>query len=196
MLLKEATSALSELYMCTTSTLRCELVSGRFFFFFFFFLNLQTGQKGREVIWGEENSWLLFLSWFSSSGITDLFQPFFFSFAQTRNAALRLPECSQCIRFPVQRARAGKQKQTGSEGRGKWEVTEVRAWRAQMGNGGRMHVGGGCGEMEDTHGSCYYGCYMFHVWLSFMVRPWSTQSLICYSKIKSNFVWGLKVLPN
>lgn len=113
-----------------------------------FFLNPQTGQKGREVIWGEENSWLLFLSWFSSFGITDLFQSFFFFFFHLPkpradgNAALWLSECSQCIRFPVQKARAGKQKQTGSEGRGKWEVTEVRAWRAQMGNGGRMHVGG------------------------------------------------------
>lgn len=31
-----------------------------------------------------------------------------------------------------------KQKQTGTEGRGKWEVTEARAWRAQMGNGGEV----------------------------------------------------------
>lgn len=42
-------------------------------------------------------------------------------------AALCLPECSQCIQFPVQRARAGKQKQTASEGRGKWEATGARA---------------------------------------------------------------------
>lgn len=46
-----------------------------------------------------------------------------------------------------------KQKQTGTEGRGKWEVTEARAWRAQMGNGGEaacvwegLGVGGGIGR--------------------------------------------------
>lgn len=103
-------------------------------------------EGGGEVIWGEENSWLLFLSRFSSFGITDLFQTFFPPSAKAGadgNAALCLPECSQCIRFPVQRARAGKQKQTGSEGRGKWEVTEVRAWRAQMGNGGENACWGG-----------------------------------------------------
>lgn len=47
--------------------------------------NPQTGQKGREVIWGEENSWLLFLSRFSSFGITDLFQTFFPPFGQSRS---------------------------------------------------------------------------------------------------------------
>lgn len=54
---------------------------------------------------------------------------FFFMCPNSANgkAALCLPECSQCIQFPVQRARARKQKQTGSEGRRKWEVTEVRA---------------------------------------------------------------------
>lgn len=109
------------------------------------------------------------------------------------NAALCLPECSQCIRFPVQRARAGKQKQTGSEGRGKWEVTEVRAWRAQMGNGGRMHVGGGgeCGEMKVTHGSCYYGSYAFHVWLS-CVTMINTKFNVTATHL--NFAWRLKVL--
>lgn len=55
------------------SLISYELVSAALFFF----LNPQTGQKGREVIWGEENSWLLFLSWFSSFGITDLFHFFF-----------------------------------------------------------------------------------------------------------------------
>lgn len=55
---------------------------------------------------------------------------FFFHVSKLRahgKAALCLPECSQCIQFPVQRAQARKQKQTGSEGRGKWEATEVRA---------------------------------------------------------------------
>lgn len=65
------------------------------------------------------------------------------------NGALCLPECSQCIQFPVQRARPQKQKQTGSEGTGKWEVTEVMAGRAQMGNGGRFW-GGWAEEMDNT----------------------------------------------
>lgn len=68
-----------------------------------------------------------------------------------KKAALCLPECSQCIQFPVQRARPQKQKQTGSEGTGKWEVTEVMAGRAQMGNGGMEgDSGGGWGEEMDN----------------------------------------------
>lgn len=63
--------------------------------------------------------------------------------------ALCLPECSQCIRFPVQRAWPQKQKQLSSEGTGKWEVTEVMAGRAQMGNGGRF-TGGWGEEMDNT----------------------------------------------
>lgn len=200
MLLKKATSALLELYMCTTSTLRYELVSaGRFFSFF---LNLQTGQRGREVIWGEENSWLLFLSWFSSSGITDLFQPFFFSFAQTRSWR----ECCSAPSWmlPMYTISCAKSPSWKTKTDGFWRKREVGGdWSEGLkgtdGKWGENACWGECGEMEDTHGSCYYGCYMFHVWLScsnFLGQPWSIQSLICHSRIKSNFAWGPNVFPN
>lgn len=50
------------------------------------------------------------------------------------------------------------------EGSGRWLKWGPEGHRWEM--GGRMHVGGECGEMKVTHGSCYYGCYAFHVWLS------------------------------
>lgn len=127
------------------------------------FLKCWDCVKGREVKWGEENSWLLFLSWFRN--YWPLLSIFFHvpKLGANGKAALCLPECSQCIQFPVQRARARKQKQTGSEGRGKWEVTEVRAWRAQMGNGGRL---GGVGVRRwTTHMVLVTNCYAFHVFL-------------------------------
>lgn len=83
--------------------------------------------EGSEVRGGEQ---LTSVSLLVKELLTFFYPFFFFSCAQLRvngKAAHCLPECSQCIQFPVQRARARKQKQTGSEGRGKWEVTEVRA---------------------------------------------------------------------
>lgn len=125
-------------------------------------LNRWDCVKGREVKWGEENSWLLCLSWFRNCRTFSFFFFFFLpKLGANGKAVLCLPECSQCIQFPVQRARSQKQKQTGSEGRGKWEVTEVRAWRAQMGNGGRMW--GGEARRWKTHMVLVTNCYAFHV---------------------------------
>lgn len=176
--------------------MRYELVpAGRFFF------NLQTGQKGREVSWGEENSWLLFLSWFSSSGITDLFQTFFFicpnpeltgmllcTFLNAPNVydfLCKEPELENKNRRVLKEEGSGRWLEWGPEGH-RWEM------------GGECLLGGECGEMEDTHGSCYYGCYAFHAWLScsnFMAQTRSIQSLILLQQKKKKTAWGPKVLP-
>lgn len=120
------------------------------------FWDIQTVVKGREVKWGEENSWLLY--WFRY--YWPLLSLFFHvpKLGANGKAALCLPECSQCIQFPVLRAWDRKQKQTRSEGRGKWEVTEVRAWRAQMGNGGKSGGGRGRHMVLVTQ---RYACHLF-----------------------------------
>lgn len=83
--------------------------------------------EGSEVRGGEQ---LTSVSLLVLELLNSFIHFFFFHVPKLRangKAALCLPECSQCIQFPVQKVRARKQKQTGSEGRGKWEVTEVRA---------------------------------------------------------------------
>lgn len=119
------------------------------------FLKCWDCVKGREVKWGEENSWLLFLSWFRN--YWPLLSIFFHvpKLGADGKAALCLPECSQCIQFPVQRARARKTKTDGFWRKREVGGPEVRAWRAQMGNGGEIGGGGWGEEMDDTHGSCY-----------------------------------------
>lgn len=165
-----------------------------------FFLNPQTGQKGREVIWGEENSWLLFLSWFSSFGITDLFQSFFFffSFAQTQSWR----ECCSVTfwMLPMYTISCAKSPGWKTKTDGFWRKREVGGdWSEGLkgtdGKWGENACWGECGEMEVTHGSCYYGCYAFHVWLSCAVTLWENHDqykVKRYSHIL-NFAWGLKV---
>lgn len=126
------------------------------------FSNAETVKKGREVKRGEENSWLLFLSWSRSLGITEPFhQSLSLSLSSYKRPDSELTgklhsaflNAPNVYNFLCKEPGLEKQKQTGTEGRGKWEVTEARAWRAQMGNGGEAAcvwegsgVGGGIGR--------------------------------------------------
>lgn len=140
------------------------------------FWNVETVKKGREVKWGEENSWLLFLSWSRSLRITDPFHPSIF-FSECPNSVLTGKLLSAFLNAPnvynflCKEPGLEKQKQTGSEGRGKWEVTEARAWRAQMGNGGRLCAWERWGVWRwKTHMVLVTKCYAFHV-LLFQMAP-------------------------
>lgn len=139
------------------------------------FSNAETVKKGREVKRGEENSWLLFLSWSRSLGIAEPFHPslslsLFSQVPRLRangKAALCLPECSQCIQFPVQRAWARKTKTDGY-----WRKREVGGDWGEGLKGTDGKWGGGCvcmggvgGEWWNwkTHMVLVTNCYAFHV---------------------------------
>lgn len=114
----------------------------------FYSLNLQFKLKSWQWFrlseggrWSEENSWLLFLSRFTN------YWPLlstFFSWANGK-AALRLPECSQCIQLPVQRA--GLE----NKNRGLWRKREMGgAWNQGLkGTDGKW--GAAEGDWGTTH---------------------------------------------